>query len=381
VFVRVSGRLCVLTLVTALALGACGASSLASPVPSASTPPPSGGGGVANIPQPPTDLVALLGAGGTLPAPLFKVWFKRFGGTYPNVAIDYAASSSSAGVAAVADGTADFGATEVTMSDTEIEALPAATKVLHVPAALAAVVVVYNVPGVTKLQLDGATLAAIYLGQITRWNDPRIAGLNAGTTLPDQQISPVHRAEPSGASDAFTTFLDLASREWHTKAGAGPTVTWPAGTPASGDDGVASAVAAKAGAIGYVGLAYAGPAQLPTARLRNQAGSFVQASTLSIGAAGETGGAGFPADFRQPPVIDAPGINAYPIVTYVYFLVRVDQADAARGQALLALIAWAITTGQVDTARLGYAPLPGSVQQQVRAALHTVTSGGKPIWP
>ena len=332
-----------------------------------------------DIPQPPVGSVTLKGAGSGLAGPLYQVWLERFGATYPDIAISYDGRDSTAGIEAVTGGTLAFGATDVAMTDAELAAAP--TGVLHVPTALAAISVVVNLPGVTSIHLDGATVAAIFLGRIVAWNDPAIVGLNAGVALPDLPIAVVHRSDPSGGTAALATWLAAASPEWRTGPGVGRTVSWPVGTGAEGGDGMIAAVKAVEGAIGYAGSTIAGSAGLRTVKLKNPAGTFVRATSLAIGAAGETSVAGLLPDFRQPPVINAPGINAYPIVVYAFVLVRVEQADRSAGQALVAFLAWALTSGQADAPQAGFAALPGGVQSKALAELHRVTSGGSPIWP
>ena len=332
-----------------------------------------------DIPQPPAGAVALKGAGSGLAVPLYQVWLERFGATYPDIAISYDGRGSAAGIEAVTGGSLAFGATDVAMTDAELAAVPAG--VLHVPTALAAISLVVNLPGVTSIQLDGTTVAAIFLGRVLRWSDPAIVALNAGVALPDLPIAVVHRSDPSGGTAALATWLAAASPEWRAGPGVGRTVFWPVGRGAKGDDGMIAAVKAIEGAIGYAGSTIAGSAGLRTVKLKNPAGTFVRATSLAIGAAGETSVAGLLPDFRQTPVINAPGINAYPIVVYAFVLVRVEQADRAAGQALVAFLAWALTSGQVDAPQAGFAALPGGVQSKALAELHRVTSGGSPIWP
>ncbi len=332
-----------------------------------------------DIPQPPVGAVALKGAGSGLAGPLYLVWLERFGATYPDIAISYDGRGSTAGIEAVSGSSLAFGAADVAMTDAELAAAPAG--VLHVPTALAAISVVVNLPGVTSIQLDGATVAAIFLGRIARWNDPAIVALNAGVSLPDLPIAVVHRSDPSGGTAALATWLAAASPEWRAGPGVGRAVSWPVGTGAEGDDGMIAAVKAIEGTIGYAGSTIAGSAGLRTVKLKNPAGTFVRATSLAIGAAGETSVAGLLPDFRQPPVINAPGINAYPIVVYAFVLVRVEQADRTAGQALVAFLAWALTSGQADAPQAGFAALPGGVQSKALAELHRVTSGGSPIWP
>jgi phosphate transport system substrate-binding protein len=313
-----------------------------------------------------------------LPEPLYDTWFQRFAGSYANVQISYDGSGSQAGVDAITRSLAAFGATDVAMTDAE---LAAAGPVLHVPMALGAVAVVVNLPDTASVQLDGATVSAIFLGTVTKWNDPPIAALNPGVPLPDLPIAVVHRSDPSGSTNAFTAWLSASSPQWKSGPGTGSSVTWPTGSAAAGDDGVAAAVKASVGAIGYAASTFAAQAGLRTAKLRNQAGNFVRPTTLGIAAAGETSVAALTPDFREPPVVNAPGVNAYPIVLYADVLVRTEVPDHGTAQALVALFAWCLTTGQTDAAQAGYAALPGGVQLKALASLHAVTSGGTRVWP
>lgn len=332
-------------------------------------------------PQVPSGSITLQGAGATFPATLYKQWFQDFSGKYANIQIDYQANGSGAGIKAITQQTVDFGASDAAMKDSEIAALPSGTKILHVPTALGAVVMIFNLPGVKDLQLDGQNVADIYLGNIKTWNDPKIAANNPGATLPSTGILVVHRADSSGTTNTFTSYLDKISPDWHTKVGAGKDVKWPTGTGAQGNDGVAGAVKQTAGAVGYVELSYATTANLTSAKLKNANGKYVAGSIDGVVAAAAAAAADFPADFRAKPIVNGAGDATYPIATYTYLLVYQDQKDATKGQALLAFLYWALTDGQKEEAALGYAPLPGDVQTKALAELHTITTGGSPIWP
>jgi phosphate transport system substrate-binding protein len=335
----------------------------------------------ATAPRPPTGAVTLQGAGATFPAPLYQSWFQTYDGLYPNVQIDYQANGSGAGITAITQGTVDFGASDAPMKDTEIAALPAGKNLFHFPTALGAVVATYNLPDVPKLQLDGATLAGIFLGKITKWNDPAIAASNAGVTLPDAAILVVHRSDGSGTTNAFTTYLDKVDPTWHAGPGAGKEVKWPTGVGASGNDGVATGVKQTVGAIGYVDLSVAISTKLTSAYVKNADGNYVPGSTDGVTAAAEAVKDKFPADFRQGPIINGAGPTTYPIASYTYVLVYKDQTDATKGQALVSFIYWALTDGQAAETALGYAPLPGEIAQKALTQLHQVTAAGAPIWP
>jgi phosphate transport system substrate-binding protein len=357
-----------LALAALLAAGACTTGSSASP-----TGAGGGSGSSAGI--------TLQGAGATFPAPLYQVWFEKYSEAHPNVQFNYQAIGSGGGITQITQQTVDFGASDAPMKDEEIEALPAGFQMLHVPTALGAVVVIYSLPGVDKLQLDSANVADIFLGNVTNWNDPKIAANNAGVTLPDQAIQVVHRSDGSGTTNAFTTYLDKVSADWHGRVGAGKEVQWPVGQGAQGNDGVANAVKQTPGAVGYTELQYASTANLTSALLKNADGKFVAGSTDGVTAAAEAAVSTFPADFRQAPIINGAGATTYPIASYTYLLIYKDQKDKAKGEALVAFVNWALSDGQALEKENGFAPLPAAVDQKAAAELHQITSGGSPLMP
>jgi phosphate transport system substrate-binding protein len=376
-----------LALAASIFVAACGGGSGATTAP-ATAPAASAGDGAANpaapatgLPLPPSASVRLQGAGATFPAPLYQQWFDTYTGLYPNVLFDYTANGSGAGIKAITEGTVDFGASDAAMKDTEVAALAAGVKLLHVPTALGAVVIIYNLPGVTDLRLDADTVAGIYLGTITTWNDPAISALNPGVTLPATPITIVHRSDGSGTTNAFTTYLDTVSPDWHTKVGKGKEVSWPAGIGSPGNDGVAGSVKQTEGAVGYVELNYATSAGLTSAQLKNADGQFVAGSTDGVTAAAEAALGTFPADFRQAPIINGAGATTYPIASYTYLLIPVGWTDADKANAMVAFTAWALTDGQAQETALGYAPLPAAVATKALDELHLVTASGAPVWP
>ncbi|HEY5433750.1 MAG TPA: phosphate ABC transporter substrate-binding protein PstS, partial [Candidatus Limnocylindrales bacterium] len=335
----------------------------------------------AALPLPPNAGVKLQGAGATFPAPLYQQWFDTYAGLYPNIQFDYTANGSGAGIKAITEGTVDYGASDAAMKDAEVAALPAGVKVLHVPTALGAVVIIYNLPGVTDLKVDAATVAGMFLGTITTWNDPAIAALNPGVTLPATPVTIVHRSDGSGTTNAFTTYLDTVSPDWHGKVGAGKEVSWPTGIGSQGNDGVAGSVKQTEGAVGYVELSYATSAGLTSAQLKNADGQFVAGSTEGVTAAAEAALSSFPADFRQAPIINGAGATTYPIASYTYLLIPVDWKDADKANAMVAFTAWALTAGQAQETALGYAPLPDAVATNALDELHQVTANGTRVWP
>jgi len=390
VTIPTSKRLGALAFAAAMVFGACtttGASpsapaGAASQAPAATSNESTASSAAAmTAPEPASAAITLQGAGATFPTPLYTKWFEDYSAKYANVKVDYQSIGSGGGIKAITQQTVDFGASDAPMKDTEIAALPAGTKLLHVPTALGAVVVIFNLQGVTDLNLDADNVAGIFLGKIKKWNDPAIAANNGGATLPDKDILVVHRSDASGTTNAFTTYLDRISPDWHTAVGAGKDVKWPTGVGAQGNDGVAAGVKQTDGAVGYAELQYAVQASLASAKIKNADGQFVAGSTDGVTAAAETAAVAFPADFRQAPIINGKGATAYPIASYTYLLVYQDQQDADKGKTLVAFMYWALTDGQAEENALGYAPLPKPVQDKALAELHQFTTGGSPIWP
>jgi phosphate transport system substrate-binding protein len=338
--------------------------------------------------QVPTGSVSLSGAGATFPALLYQVWIEKFSEAYSNVTIDYQAIGSGGGIKAITQQTVDFGASDAAMKDEETAALPAGTKMLHVPTALGAVVVIFNLAGVDgtaikELNLDGDTIAGIFLGKIMVWNDPAITALNPdiAANIPATPIKVINRSDGSGTTNAFTTYLATVSQEWKDSVGAGKEVNWPTGDGAPGNDGVSGGVKTADGRIGYVELQYAVVSGLASAAVKNANGKFVKGSSAGVTAAAEGAVASFPADFRAAPIINGAGDDTYPIAAYTYLLVYEDQTDATKGQALVAFMYWALTDGQGEEKAIGYAPLPQEIQQKALEELHQITTGGSAIWP
>jgi phosphate transport system substrate-binding protein len=231
------------------------------------------------------------------------------------------------------------------------------------------VVVSYNLPGAPTLRLDGPTIAAIYLGKVTNWNDPAVAAQNPGVTLPDQDILVVHRSDGSGTTFIFTDYLSKVSPEWKEAVGKGTSVSWPAGLGGKGNAGVAGQIKQSPGAIGYVELAYAHQNKLPFADLKNAAGNYVTASIGSVTAALAT--ATIPDDFRFS-MVNAPGDTSYPIAGVTWILVYSEQKDPAKGQKLVQFLTWAYTDGERMAAALDYAPLPPALQQRVLDRVNSI---------
>ncbi|HEX2778683.1 MAG TPA: phosphate ABC transporter substrate-binding protein PstS [Gemmatimonadaceae bacterium] len=319
--------------------------------------------------------VDLTGAGATFPYPLYSKWFADYA-SQKGVKINYQSIGSGGGIRQLSEQTVDFGASDSPMKDDEL-AKAKGGAVLHVPTVIGAVALIYNLPDLKQpLKLDGATLADIYLGTIRKWNDSRIAALNAGVTLPATDILVVHRSDGSGTSYIFTDFLSAVSPAWNKGPGKGKEVQWPTGLGAKGNEGVAGQVKQSPGAIGYAELAYAKQNQLPVASIRNAAGEFVAPSVESATAAAGGAASSLPpnTDYRVS-IVNAKGAGAYPIASFTWILLYENQPDAAKGRKLLDFLNWALTDGEKQASSLDYAPLPESMSKQLLERLKTVKVG------
>ena len=300
----------------------------------------------------------LTGAGATFPYPIYSKWFDSYN-QKTGTQINYQSIGSGAGIKQLKSETVDFGASDVALSDKDLKEMP--REVAQIPTVAGAVAIVYNVPQVkAKIKLSGPVLAEIYLGAITKWNDAKIAALNAGAALPDTAITVAHRSDGSGTSNIFTSYLKAVSPQWATKVGAGKSVAWPAGVGGKGNDGVASVVKSTKGGIGYVELAYAEQNKMSYAAMRNASGQFVEPTVDATVAAAQGGVAGLQKDIRTP-IVNAPGAASYPIAGYTYILAYKQAKDAAKGKAIAAFLKWAMEDGQASAKDLLYAPLPKEV--------------------
>jgi phosphate transport system substrate-binding protein len=314
----------------------------------------------------------LTGAGSTFDAPFFSVAFARYQQQHPGVTIGYSAVGSSAGIAAFSARQVSFGASDVPMTAGE-QAAATGGPVTQVPVALGGKGVVYNLslPAGARLHLTGPVLAAIFLGQITRWNDPAIAALNPGLSLPAAAINVVHRSDGSGTTYIFSNYLSSVDPAWAAKVGTGKTLTWPAGEGAEGNGGVAAAVYRTAFSIGYVEQAYSRGLLLPFAAIRNQAGNYATPAARSVAADAAQKPAITPADFS---IVNQPGAGSYPIRGYSWALVYTRQHNQAKGQALVAMLDWLTHDGQASAAANGYVPLPAQIRQLARTMLQQITA-------
>lgn len=321
--------------------------------------------------------VRLTGAGATFPNPIYQKWFSEYNKAHPNLKFDYQSIGSGGGIRQISEGTVDFGGSDVPMKDEDLKA--AKGEILHIPTVLGADVITYNLPAVsTELKLTSETIAGIFLGGIKKWNDPQIASSNPGVNLPASDITVIHRSDGSGTTFVFTDYLSKVSPEWKEKVGAGPSVNWPAGNGAKGNEGVMGQVKQTPNSIGYVELIYAEQNKLPYASVRNAAGEFVRPAIETITTAFASIAGQIPADLRVS-ITNAPGASAYPISSFTYLLVYKEQQDQAKGKALVDFLWWAIHDGEQMARDLLYAPLPQEVVKKAEQKIDSITHQGKPL--
>lgn len=352
--------------VAAVFLAACGGEGGGGATPGQMAKQASEGGGGAGG-------TTLTGAGATFPFPVYSKWFSEYGKANP-LRVNYQPIGSGGGIRQVTEGTVDFGASDAPMNEEELAKAPG---MLHIPTVLGSVAVTYNVPGITQpLRLDGATVAGLFMGRIAKWNDPAIAALNPGVTLPNQDVIPVYRTDGSGTTYVFTDYLGAVSPEWKQGVGVGKSVRWPEGLGAKGNEGVTGAIRQTPGSIGYVELAYATQNNLPAAALRNASGQFVQPTVESTAAAAENLGEAIRQhpDFRVS-LVNLSGAQTYPITAWTYLLVPPHVQDCGKANALASLVRWTLAEGDQYARDLHYAPLPDAVQQQVMAQVAKLTCG------
>lgn len=300
------------------------------------------------------------GAGATFPYPIYSKWFDEYAKIDPSVRFNYQSIGSGGGQKQILAQTVDFGASDGPMSDDNLSKAPG--KLLHIPTVAGADVVAYNLPGNPALKLDADTIAGIFLGEIKKWNDPKIVAPNPGVTLPDQEIVVVHRSDGSGTTYIWTDYLSKISPEWKSKVGANTSVNWPTGIGGKGNEGVAGQIKQTRGALGYVELIYAIQNKMPYAEVKNAAGKFVKPSLESITAAMAT--AQIPDDFRFS-ITNAPGEAAYPVCGATWLLVYEQQKDATKGKKLVEFLKWAQKDGEKMAKDLDYSPLPEALQERV----------------
>jgi phosphate transport system substrate-binding protein len=299
-------------------------------------------------------------AGATFPLPIYQKWFGEWHKTHPGVEINYPGGGSGAGITQLTQGTVDFAASDMPMKDEQIAGLK--VKTLHFPTVLGAVVMSYNVPGVTTtLKLSPQALAGIFLGTIAKWNDKALAADNPGVKFPNEEIVPVHRSDASGTTFVFTDYLGKVSPDFKKKVGSDTKVSWPAeGLNGNGNPGVTAYVRQTPYSIGYIELTYAVQNKMPYADLKNAAGNWIKASLDSVTAAAASEAKRIPDDFRVS-ITNASGKDAYPISTFTYMLIPTHFADPAKGKVMKDFLKWMLNDGQKEVAALDYAPLPKEV--------------------
>jgi len=319
----------------------------------------------------------LNGAGATFPQPLYSKWFDEYA-KLTGVQVNYQGIGSGGGIKSISDQTVDFGASDGFMSDEQLAAAKGG-EILHIPTAIGAVAITYNVPGVTKpLRFTGETIAGIYLGKITKWNDPKLIADNPDAGLPDKDIVVVHRSDGSGTSFIFTDYLSSVSESWKNTVGRGTSPQWPVGLGGKGNAGVAGEIMQNENSIGYVELIYALQNNIAMGQVKNQAGEFVAPSLESASAAAAGIGDKMPVDLRAS-IVNAPGASAYPISGFTWILAYKNQTDPAKALALARLLWWAIHDGQKMNADLDYGQLPDKVVKMAEEKVLSIDIGGKSV--
>ncbi|MGA8368467.1 MAG: phosphate ABC transporter substrate-binding protein PstS [Candidatus Acidiferrales bacterium] len=303
--------------------------------------------------------VLLNAAGATFPYPIYSKWFDVYHIQHPGVQINYQSIGSGGGIRQVLAGTVDFGASDGPMTDDQLS--QAKVKILHFPTVLGADVPTYNIPGVTgELNFTQHALAGIYLGAITKWNDPELVRANPGVNLPSDDIVVVHRSDGSGTTYIWTDFLSKASDDWKTKVGKATSVNWPVGLGGKGNEGVSGLVKQTPDSIGYIELIYAVQNNLPYGNVQNAVGKYVKASLASVTAAAAGAAKNMPDDFRVS-ITNAPGAAAYPVSSFTWLLIPAQIQDATKRDAIKAFLKWMLTQGQDYNEGLSYARLPKPV--------------------
>jgi phosphate transport system substrate-binding protein len=309
-------------------------------------------------------------AGATFPAAIYQKWFEEYHKAHPDIQINYQSIGSGGGIRQLTEGTVDFGASDMPMTNDQMSKITK-FKVLHFPTVLGGLVPTYNIPGVSvSLQFSGGTLADIYLGKIKKWNDPAIAKDNPGVKLPNEDITVIHRSDGSGTTFVWTDYLSKISPEWKSKVGANTSVNWPVGLGGQGNEGVAGLVKQTPDSIGYVELFYAAQNKMEYGSVKNMAGAFVKADFNTVTEAAAGAAKDMPADFRVS-ITNAPGKNAYPISSFTWLLIPDKIADSAKKKSITEFLQWMMTTGQADAVGMSYAPLPKPViaKEQKQLAL------------
>src|ERR1700680_3305827 len=319
-------------------------------------------------------VLSINGAGASFPEPIYSKWVDEYHTKDPNIQINYQAIRSGGAIRQITEGTVDFGASDGPMNDDQLKAFQDkhGFPVLHFPTVLGADVPTYNIPGVTgELNFTQEALSGIFLGKITKWNDPAITGANKGVNLPANDIIVVHRSDGSGTSYIWTDYLSKISEEWKNKVGKGASVNWPVGLGGKGNEGVTGQIKNAPNSIGYVELIYAVSNNIPYGNVKNSSGVFVKADLASVSAAAAAVAKTMPDDFRVS-ITDPPGKTAYPIASFTWLLIPEKFSDSAKRDAIKGFVKWMLTDGQNYTEQLSYAKLPKEVVAKEEKALAKV---------
>ena len=318
--------------------------------------------------------LSINGAGATFPYPMYSKWFDEYHKKDANLQINYQSIGSGGGIKQVTEGTVDFGASDGPMNDEQLKAFQDkhGFAILHFPTVMGADVPTYNIPGVTaELNFTPEALAGVFLGKITKWNDPAIAGANKGVNLPGNDIVVVHRSDGSGTTYIWTDYLSKVSDEWKNKVGKGTSVNWPVGLGGKGNEGVAGLVKQTPNAFGYVELIYAVQNKMPYGKVKNSSGAFIKADLAGVTAAAAGAAKDMPDDFRVS-ITNAPGKTAYPISSFTWLLIPAKFSDSSKRDAMKGFIKWMLTEGQNQTEALSYAKLPKEVVSKEMKSLNTI---------
>jgi len=368
-------RLAALALTATFAVAACGSGASSSPTEQTSLEP---GATEAPSTEVPAGSIQISGAGATFPFPLYSRWFYEYAFVDPSVRFNYQSIGSGGGIKQITERTVDFGASDAILNDKQFAAAPG---IQMFPTVAGAEAVVYNVAELAEadpIVLDGATVANIFLGRITKWSDAAIAALNPGVSLPDKDIVVVHRSDGSGTTYIFTDYLSKVSNDWKSTVGNATSVEWPVGLGGKGNEGVAGTMAQTEGSIAYVELAYAVQSKLKAALLVNAAGNTIEAKIESTQAAMADFGTDL-GDQLAISIVNAPGADSYPIAGYTYLLLYLDQTDCTKARKLVEFLRWAYEDGNQFAQDLLYVPLPDQVKTQVEAKLNGITCNGSPL--
>jgi phosphate transport system substrate-binding protein len=319
-------------------------------------------------------VLSINGAGASFPEPIYSKWFDEYHKKDPNIQINYQAIGSGGGIKQITEGTVDFGASDGPMNDDQLKSFQDkhGFPVLHFPTVLGAAVPTYNIPGVTaELNFSPEALAGIFLGKVTKWNDPVLTGPNPGVNLPGSDIVVVHRSDGSGTTYIWTDYLSKVSDDWKSKVNKNTSVNWPTGLGGNKNEGVAGLVKQTPNAIGYVELIFAIQNKMPYGKVKNSSGEFIKADLSSVTAAAAGAAKDMPADFRVS-ITNAPGKTAYPISSFTWLLIPSKFSDASKRDAIKGFVKWMLADGQNETEALAYSKLPKEVVPMELKALDKV---------